>query len=48
MKSGKINFKNNIGWCFDNTYSALPEAMLSRLLPIPVKSPKLIILNKEL
>ena len=48
MKSGKINFKNNIGWRFDNTYSALPEVMLSRLLPVPVKSPKLIILNKEL
>ena len=48
MRSGKVNFKNNIGWCFDNTYSSLPEAMLSRLIPIPVKSPKLIILNKEL
>jgi len=48
MKSGKENFKNNIGWRFDNTYSSLSEAMLSRLLPVPVKSPKLIILNKEL
>tara|TARA_Y100000590_G_scaffold452614_1_gene596098 strand:+ start:1666 stop:3135 length:1470 start_codon:yes stop_codon:yes gene_type:complete len=48
MKSGRENFKNNIGWCFDNTYSALPKAMLSRLAPVPVKSPKLIILNKDL
>ena len=48
MKNGRKNFKNNIGWCFDNTYSALPKAMLSRLAPVPVKSPKLIILNKDL
>ena len=48
MKPGKVNFKNNIGWCFDNSYSTLPEVMLSRLSPVPVKSPKLIILNKEL
>ena len=48
MKSGKENFKSNIGWRFDNTYSALPDSMLSRLPPTPVKFPKLIILNKEL
>jgi len=48
MTNGKENFKNNIGWCFDNTYSSLPGAMLSRISPAPVKSPKIIILNKEL
>ena len=48
MRSGKENFKNKIGWRFDNTYNSLPEVMLSRLLPIPVKSPKLIILNNAL
>mgnify|MGYP001312700915 CR=1 FL=1 len=48
MRSGKENFRNRIGWRFDNTYNGLPEAMLSRLSPIPVKSPKLIILNNEL
>ena len=48
MRIGKANFKNNIGWRFDNTYTSLPEVMLSRLSPVPVKSPKLIILNKEL
>ena len=36
------------GWRFDNTYVHLPEIMLSKLLPIPVKSPKLIILNHNL
>ena len=36
---------NSEGWRFDNTYSKLPEAMLSRLGPIPVKAPKIVILN---
>ena len=48
MMIGRKDFKNKIGWHFDNTYSALPEIMLSKLLPVPVKSPKLVILNKEL
>ena len=37
-----------IGWHFDNTYARLPEIMLSRLNPVPVKKPKLIILNHDL
>ena len=37
-----------IGWRFDNTYSKLPESMLSRLAPIPVKAPELVILNNSL
>ena len=39
---------SKIGWCFDNTYRRLPETLLSQLPPIPVKSPKLIILNDSL
>ena len=39
---------SKIGWHFDNTYSRLPGVLLSRLSPIPVKSPKLLILNKNL
>ncbi|SVE63993.1 uncharacterized protein METZ01_LOCUS516847, partial [marine metagenome] len=39
---------SNVGWRFDNSYARLPEIMLSRLLPIPVKTPKLIILNHKL
>ncbi len=39
---------SKIGWRFDNTYSKLPNTMLSRLLPVPVKSPKLLILNHAL
>ena len=48
MMNGKRNFKNKIGWHFDNTYNNLPEVMLSRLYPVPVKSPKLVILNEKL
>ena len=48
MKNGREKYKNKIGWRFDNTYQSLPEVMLSRHLPIPVKSPKLIILNQKL
>ena len=48
MRIGKKTIKNNIGWCFDNTYSRLPDIMLSRIFPVPVKLPKLVILNEEL
>ena len=36
------------GWCFDNTYSKLPESFLSNTSPTPVKSPELTILNDNL
>ncbi len=39
---------NNIGWRFDNTYSKLPDAMLSKLAPVPVKAPRIVILNNLL
>ena len=39
---------NKIGWRFDNTYANLPESMLSKQEPIPVKSPKIVILNGNL
>ncbi len=48
MRIGKETIKNNIGWCFDNTYSRLPDIMLTRILPVPVKLPKLVIFNYEL
>ena len=48
MRIGKENIKNNIGWCFDNTYSRLPEVMLTRILPVPVKLPSLVIINYQL
>ena len=39
---------SKIGWCFDNTYAHLPEIMLSRIAPLPVKNPKLVIFNHDL
>ena len=36
------------GWSFDNTYAKLPDDLLVKQAPIPVKLPKLIILNKDL
>ena len=38
---------SKIGWRFDNTYDHLPKIMLSKLSPVPVKSPKLVVLNDE-
>ena len=36
------------GWSFDNTYAKLPEDFLVKQTPIPVKSPEILILNKDL
>ena len=37
-----------IGWCFDNTYSKLPDPFREKIDPVPVKNPELVILNKNL
>ena len=42
------SFIDKIGWRFDNTYSKLPDTMLSKISPIPVKAPKLVMLNYPL
>jgi len=39
---------NKIGWRFDNTYSKLPNSMLTKLPPTPVKAPELVVLNHSL
>jgi uncharacterized protein YdiU (UPF0061 family) len=36
------------GWNFDNSYARLPESLFTRLNPVPVRSPKVIILNDQL
>ena len=38
---------SKIGWRFKNTYIHLPKIMLTKLSPVPVKSPKLVIINDE-
>ena len=42
------NTISKIGWRFDNTYSKLPDSMLSKISPVPVKAPKIVILNHSL
>ena len=37
----------NLGFNFDNTYADLPEIMATKLSPIAVKKPKLVILLKS-
>jgi serine/tyrosine/threonine adenylyltransferase len=37
-----------VGWCFDNTYYKLPDNFKENTKPIPVKKPKLVLLNKNL
>lgn len=46
MNKSNLNI-DKIGWRFDNTYSRLPKIMSSQLTPIPVKDPKIIILNNN-
>ena len=46
--SGIVSGMSKIGWRFDNSYARLPEMMLSRIAPVPVKTPKLVILNQAL
>jgi len=36
------------GWNFDNSYARLPELFFSKVDPVPVSSPKLVILNHTL
>ena len=42
------NTISKVGWRFDNTYSKLPDTMLSKLAPVPVKAPKIVVLNSPL
>ena len=38
----------SIGFNFNNSYFALTEMMMAKVLPTKVKDPKLVILNHEL
>jgi uncharacterized protein YdiU (UPF0061 family) len=43
-----MSMLSNVGWQFDNSYTRLPELMMSRVKPVKVQSPKLIVLNHKL
>jgi len=37
-----------VGWCFDNSYSRLPDHFRENIKPVPVQNPELILLNTDL
>ena len=37
-----------VGWRFDNSYARLPQSLYSRVSPVPVANPNLVILNEKL
>ncbi len=39
---------DSIGWRFDNTYAQLSDSMLTKINPVPVKKPEIIIMNNNL
>lgn len=41
-------YANSVGWRFDNSYACLPESFYVRLSPVPVRSPRVEILNYAL
>jgi len=43
-----VTINLNLGWNFDNSYARLPDTLFTKQNPTPVKSPKLIKLNREL
>ena len=43
--STQVTELSKIGWHFDNSYARLPEIMSTKLSPIPVSKPKLVVLN---
>ena len=39
---------DRIGWRFDNPYARLSSSMLTKMNPVPVKKPEIIIMNNNL
>ena len=48
MKISNTSHKATEGWRFDNSYTRLPQSLFSRVHPVPVADPKLLILNEKL
>ena len=40
--------RNNVGWNFQNSYLNLADIMVSKLPPVPVKNPKVVLYNDQL
>ncbi len=48
MSPDKANGSEKTGWNFDNTYARLPDIFHARLSPVPVREPRLAMLNRSL
>ena len=46
--AGKSDNKSGAGWRFDNSYARLPEALFSRVAPVPVNKPGWAVFNEKL
>jgi uncharacterized protein YdiU (UPF0061 family) len=44
----KNEITDTLGWNFDNTYISLPGIFYTQIDPVPVKDPKLVVLNETL
>ncbi len=44
----KSEKKSRRGWHFDNSYARLPEVLFSRVPPVPVAAPAMVVLNEKL
>lgn len=44
----KTDSRETTGWQFDNSYVRLPEALFTRVRPVPVARPKLVVFNENL
>ncbi len=42
------NDMHRVGWRFDNSYARLPERFYTRMDPVPVQNPKVVIINHAL
>lgn len=48
LVTAKSDKKSTAGWRFDNSYVRLPDALFSRVAPVPVAKPELAVLNETL
>lgn len=48
MSPSVVEKKINIGWNFDNSYARLSDTFYTRIEPLPVADPKIVIVNHDL
>jgi serine/tyrosine/threonine adenylyltransferase len=48
LSTSKADPKDSVGWRFDNSYARLPAALFTRVRPVPVREPGLVVFNDRL